>query len=96
MQGGPPQWAAGSCALSTEQRLKQITGFATRLARRQTDEAELNFKPLIEGDDEMLSLVWATYIGHVAGRLSGLLGHGRAHAIIQELLSTYEKHRHDN
>lgn len=82
--------------MSTEQRLKQITGFATRLARVHINEAELNFKPLVEGDDEALGIVWGAYIGHMAGRLSGLLGHARAHAIIHELLATYEKHRHDN
>lgn len=79
-----------------EQQLHYVMGFATRLARNQITEAEQVFRPLVEGDDERLAVMWGAYIGHMAGRLSGLLGHGRAHAIIQELLATYEKHSHDN
>lgn len=81
---------------TNEQRLNHVMGFATRVARNQVSEAEQIFKPLVEGDDELLGIVWGTYVGHIAGRLSGQLGHGRAYAIIQELLATYEKHRHDH
>lgn len=75
-----------------EQRLKRVTGFAARLARNQINEAIESFAPLGEdGDDELSAALWGAYVGHVAGRLTGILGRARAHAIIQELLTTTEK-----
>ena len=78
-----------------EQRLKHVTGFATRLARNQINEAEKVFAPIAEGDDELCGMMWGAYVGHVAGRLAGMIGRPKALAILHELLTTYEK-SHDH
>jgi hypothetical protein len=95
MGAGPGEYALSTDNLR-EQRLKHVTGFATRLARTQINEAIESFAPLgKDGDDELAAVLWGAYVGHVAGRLTGILGRGRAHAIIHELLTTYEK-SHDH
>jgi len=78
-----------------EQRLKQVTGFATRFARNQISEAEQVFRPIADGDEELSQLLWESYVAHVAGRLFGLVGTVNAVAILRAALATHEN-AHDH
>lgn len=78
-----------------EQRIKQVTAFAGRVARNQITEAEKAFAPLGTGDAETAALLWEAYIAHMVGRLFSIVGTINATAILRAAITgAGETHDH--
>lgn len=78
-----------------EERIKHVTAFTTRYARSQITEAERAFAPIATEDDELRGILWGAYVGHIAGRMRGLIGRTRTIALLEELLLCAEQ-SHDH
>jgi len=78
-----------------DERIKHVTAFTARYARNQINEAEKAFAPIAPDDDELRGALWGAYVGHVAGRMRGLIGRTRTIALLEELLLCAEE-SHDH
>jgi hypothetical protein len=79
-----------------DERIKTVTGFTSRFARNQITEAEKAFARIAPDDDELRGILWGAYVGHIAGRLRGLIGRTRTIALLEELLLCAGENQHDH